>query len=128
MRSYKPILIAFALIFVSVLLLTTSVNTKAVPVFAVIDFEGIAPGTIVDQVYSGYGISGAPIEGYVIVFGFNPDVPPTTNTAMIFDATCPPDNEAADCSGGDADLFNFSYGNTLIISEDLDSSDPDDAD
>jgi hypothetical protein len=128
MRSYKPILIALALIFVSVLLLTTSVNTKAVPVGAVIDFEGIAPGTIVDQVYSGYGISGAPIEGYVIVDGFNPDFPPTTNTAMIFDATCPPGSVPADCSGGDADLFNFSFGNTLIISEDLDSSDPDDAD
>lgn len=128
MKLYKPILIAFALIFVSVLLLTTSVNTKAVPVGAVIDFEGIDPGTIVDELYSGYGISGAPIEGKVIVFGFNPDFAAFTNTAMIFDATCPPGNVPADCSGGDSDLFNMSFGNTLIISEDLDSSDPDDAD
>ena len=128
MRSYKPITIAFALLFVSILLLTTSVNTQAVPVEAVIDFEGIPPGTIVDELYSGYGISGAPIEGKVIVFGFNPDFAAFTNTAMIFDATCPPGNVPADCSGGDADLFNFSFGNTIIISEDLDSSDPDDAD
>ena len=128
MRSYKPITIAFALLFVSILLLTTSVNTQAVPVEAVIDFEGIPPGTIVDELYFGYGISGAPIEGKVIVFGFNPDFAAFTNTAMIFDATCPPGNVPADCSGGDADLFNFSFGNTLIISEDLDSSDPDDAD
>jgi hypothetical protein len=62
------------------------------------------------------------------VFGFNPDFPPTTNTAMIFDATCTPGGTSADCSGGDADLFNPSFGNTLIISEDLDSDDPDDAD
>jgi hypothetical protein len=128
MRSYKPVVVAFALLFVSILLLTTSVNTQAVPVEAVIDFEGIPPGTIVDELYSGYGISGAPVEGKVIVFGFNPDFAAFTNTAMIFDATCPPGNVPADCSGGDSDLFNMSFGNTLIISEDLDSDDPDDAD
>ena len=128
MRSYKPITIAFALIFVSILLLTTSVNTQAVPVEAVIDFEGIPEGTIVDELYSGYGISGAPIDGKVIVFGFNPDFAAFTNTAMIFDATCTPGGTPADCSGGDSDLFNPTFGNTLIISEDLDSSDPDDAD
>jgi hypothetical protein len=47
---------------------------------------------------------------------------------MIFDATCPPGNVADDCSGGDDDLFNPAFGNILIISEDLDSTDPDDAD
>ena len=134
MRAYRPIIIASALVFVAVLLLTTSVNTQAVPVEAVIDFEGIAPGTIVEFLHNneefgfGYGISGATIEGRIIVFGFNPDFPPTTNTAMIFDATCPPGGVPADCSGGDGDLFNPVFGNTLIISEDLDSSDPDDAD
>ena len=106
MRSYKPITIAFALLFVSILLLTTSVNTQAVPVEAVIDFEGIPEGTIVDELYSGYGISGAPIDGKVIVFGFNPDFAAFTNTAMIFDATCTPGGTPADCSGGDSDLFN----------------------
>ena len=82
MRAYKPIIIASALVFVAVLLLTTSVNTQAVPVEAVIDFEGIAPGTIVEFLHNneefglGYGISGATIEGRIIVFGFNPDFPP----------------------------------------------------
>lgn len=128
MRFHKLTTLVVALAFVSVLLLTTSADSLAVPVEAVIDFEGIPEGTIVDEVYSGYGISGAPIEGKVIVFGFNPDFPPTTNTAMIFDATCTPGGTAADCSGGDGDLFNPAFGNTLIISEDLDSSDPDDAD
>jgi len=128
MQSYKPVITTLALVFVAILLLSTSVNTRAVPVEAVIDFEGIPPGTIVDEIYSGYGISGAPIEGKVIVFGYNPDFGPETNTAMIFDATCPPAFAPSTCSGGDADLFNFEYGNTLIISEDLDSSDPDDAD
>lgn len=134
MRAYKTTIIAFALLFVTVSLLTMSVNTQAVPVEAVIDFEGIAPGTIVEVLHNneelgfGYGISGAPIQGYVIVDGFNPDFGEGVNTAMIFDATCPPGNVPADCSGGDADLFNPSFGNTLIISEDLDSSDPDDAD
>ena len=134
MRAYRPIIIASALVFVAVLLLATSVNTQAVPVEAVIDFEGIAPGTIVEFLHNneefglGYGISGATIAGRVIVFGFNPDFDAFTNTAMIFDATCPPGGVPADCSGGDGDLFNPSFGNTLIISEDLDSSDPDDAD
>ena len=63
------------------------------------------------------------------VFGYNPDFPgnppddPAPNTAMIFDATC-----AGGCSGGDDDLDFPELGNGLIISEDLDSSDPDDAD
>jgi hypothetical protein len=47
---------------------------------------------------------------------------------MIFDATCQPGGRPIDCSGQDRDLFNPGFGNTLIISEDLDSSDPDDAD
>jgi hypothetical protein len=127
MRPYKSIVIAFALIFVFVFILSTSVSTKAQPVFAVIDFEGIEPGTIIDSVYSGYGISGDPIEGFVIVQGFNPNFGEEVNAAMIFDATCPPGNVPADCSGGDYDLFNMEFGNTIIISEDLDTTDPDDA-
>jgi hypothetical protein len=127
MRTYKPIIIAFALIFISVFLLTTSVSTKAQQVSAVIDFEGIPPGTIVTQVYSGYGISGDPFDGFVTVIAFTPDSV-DVNRAMIFDARCPPGNVPADCSGNDSDLFNPTFGNTLIISEDLDPSDPDDAD
>ncbi len=127
MRPYKSIIIAFALIFVFAFILSTSVSTKAQSVFAVIDFEGIAPGTIVDQLSSGFGISGDPIAGFVFVNAFNPDLG-DVNAAMIFDARCPPGNVPADCSGNDADLFNFSFGNTLIISEDLDTTDPDDGD
>lgn len=127
MRPYKSIIIAFALIFVFAFILSTSVSTKAQPVFAVIDFEGIPPGTIVDNLHSGYGISGATIAGFVYVNAYNPELG-DVNAAMIFDARCPPGNVPADCSGNDADLFNPSFGNTLIISEDLDTTDPDDGD
>jgi hypothetical protein len=126
MRLHKSTIIAFALIFVLVIILATSFSTKAQPQVAVIDFENIPPGTIVDQLYSGYGISGDPIEGFVFVNAFNPDLG-NVNAAMIFDARCPP-GVASACSGNDADLFNPSFGNTLIISEDLDTTDPDDAD
>ena len=127
MRPYKSTIIAFALIFVFAFILSTSVSTKAQPVFAVIDFEGIPPGTIVDSLFSGYGISGDPIDGFVFVNAFNPELG-DVNAAMIFDARCPPGNVPADCSGDDADLFNPLFGNTLIISEDLDTTDPDDGD
>ena len=127
MRTYQPIIIAFALIFIFVFFLTTSVGTKAQQVSAVIDFEGIPPGTIIDQVYSGYGISGDPVDGFITVIAFTPDSV-DVNRAMIFDARCPPGNVPADCTGNDSDLFNPSFGNTLIISEDLDTTDPDDAD
>jgi hypothetical protein len=126
MRTYKPIIIAFALIFIFVFFLTTSVSTNAQQLSAVIDFEGIPPGTIVDRLESGYGISGDPMPGFVAVRAFNPDLG-DVNAAMIFDARCPP-GTPADCTGNDADLFNPSFGNTLIISEDLDETDPDDAD
>ena len=89
---------------------------------ATIDFSGLAKGAIVGSLSHGAGISGDPIEGSVSVFGSNP-VFPGTNTAMIFDATC-----AGGCSGGDHDLHFPELGSGLIISEDLDSSDPDDAD
>jgi len=94
---------------------------------AKIDFEGLAEGDIVDNLSHGAGISGDPIEGDVTVFGSNPNFPgnppdnPAPNTAMIFDTTC-----AGGCSGGDDDL-KVEQGNVLIISEDLDPSDPDDA-
>ena len=91
---------------------------------ATIDFSGFAEGAIVRSLSHGAGISGDPIDGSVSVFGFNPAFP-GTNTAMIFDATC-----AGGCSGGDDDLYfpEPGMGNGLIISEDLDKNDPDDAD
>jgi len=95
---------------------------------SVIDFEGLPEGMIVSSVSSGNGISGDPISGYVGVFGYNPVFGPQVNAAMIFDARCLPGGIPASCTGQDGDLFNPEFGNTLIISEDLDSSDPDDAD
>jgi hypothetical protein len=89
---------------------------------ATIDFEGLAEGAIINAVSSGNGISGDPVNGFVKVYGFNPDFP-GVNAAMIFDSTCP-----GGCSGGDDDLFWPTLGNVLIVSEDLDQTDPDDAD
>jgi len=48
-----------------------------------------------------------------------------SNSAMIFDSTC--GGNATGCSGGDNDLYKPMLGNSLIISEDGDGSDPDDA-
>ncbi|UCD99407.1 MAG: hypothetical protein JSV42_01375 [Chloroflexota bacterium] len=126
MRTNKSFSFGLALLLVFVFALSMSASTKAQPAAAVIDFENIPPGTIVDSLYSGYGISGATIAGFVYVNAYNPDLG-NVNAAMIFDARCPPGNPSA-CSGNDADLFNPSFGNTLIISEDLDTTDPDDAD
>jgi hypothetical protein len=98
---------------------------SAAPVQAVIDFEdGLAPGDIVSELSTGMGISGADF-GTVGVTGSRSDLP-DVNQAMIFDSTC--GGAAASCSGDDSDLFQPQLGNVLIISEDGDSSDPDDAD
>ncbi|NET40466.1 SdrD B-like domain-containing protein [Okeania sp. SIO2B3] len=74
----------------------------------VIDFEtdgegnALAAGTIIDDEYQNLGVTISATE-----FG-----------AMIFDSANP--------TGGDPDLATDSEGNILIISEDGDSSDPDD--
>lgn len=101
--------------------------TVAAGAGSVIDFDGLAEGAIVSSVAAGSGISGDDAGGSVLVFGLNPSRP-AFNLAMIFDSTCPPGNIPAHCSGGDDDLFKPVLGNVLIISEDQDSSDPDDAD
>lgn len=109
-----------------------------------IDFEGLSAGDIVNQVSTGAGISGN-INGSVGVFGFNPTL--AGNQAMVYDSSCPPGGNSSNCSGGDFDLGtpnemfggpgvgiagettnDTALGNILIISEDGDSSDPDDAD
>lgn len=95
---------------------------------AVIDFEGIPEGAIVSQVDKDNGISGDPISGYVVVRGYNPDFGLGVNAAMIFDATCTPGGTPANCTGKDADLFHPAWGNGLIISEDMNGNNPDDAD
>jgi hypothetical protein len=90
---------------------------------AIIDFEPLDAGTVVSTLTSGNGVSGAAIAGSVSVYGENlnpgrPDV----NHAMIFDTENP--------TGGDEDLVVPGADNmkVLIISEDLDSGDPDDDD
>jgi len=92
-----------------------------------IDFEGLGEGDIISSLSTGGGgISGDAIIGTVSVFGLRPGFVP--NQAMIFDSTCMPGGTPAHCTGDDADLFNPALGNVLIVSEDNDSSDPDDAD
>ena len=78
----------------------------------VIDFEGFAAGTVIDNEYASLGVTISASGG--------------SNEAMIFDSANP--------TGGDKDLRTPGYGinnttaqgNILIISEDGDSSDPDD--
>ena len=88
---------------------------------AIIDFEPLAAGTIVETLFSGSGISGAVISGSVSVHGVNFESPDATvNHAMIFDTENP--------TGGDGDLAvePLIDQKVLIISEDLDAGDPDD--
>jgi hypothetical protein len=101
--------------------------TADASVSSVITFEGLPEGAIIDQLSYGNGISGDSVPGHVSVFGLNPAFGRGTNAAMIFDSTCQPGGTPADCSGGDDDLFKPRLGKILIVSEDLDSTDPDDA-
>ena len=110
------------------LLILSSIQPSAAQDVATIDFESLAAGTIVDTVSDGNGISGAPVEGFVTVFGRRADLGLDINTAMIFDAACPPGNVPEDCTGGDDDLFKPELGKVLIISANLNSDDPNDAD
>lgn len=80
-----------------------------------IDFEGFGEGDVVSVISDSNGDIG--------VHGFNPDLGGGVNAAMIFDAEC-----VGGCSGGDDDLNFPGHGNVLIITEDQNSSDPDDAD
>lgn len=70
----------------------------------VIDFEGFAAGTVIDDEYADLGITVSATGG--------------SGEAMIFDSANP--------TGGDFDLATDNQGNILIISEDGDASDPDD--
>ncbi|MEM9358764.1 MAG: hypothetical protein AAGB04_21495, partial [Pseudomonadota bacterium] len=75
-----------------------------------IDFEGFAAGTVIDDEYAGVGVT---------ITAQRDDNNTPDNDAMVFDSANP--------SGGDNDLATAAQGNILIISEDNDSSDPDDA-
>ena len=70
----------------------------------VINFIDLSGGTVVDDEYSALGVTITASGG--------------SNQAMIFDTANP--------TGGDTDLATSNLGGALIISEDGDSSDPDD--
>lgn len=72
-----------------------------------LDFEGLEAGAVVSDQFEGVTISGQREHD-----------DDTVNDAMIFDTDNP--------TGGDHDLEFDGVGNALIISEDNDSSDPDD--
>lgn len=102
-------------------LLTPTNLTIDVSCDVLIDFNGLESGLIVENVSSGNGISGAIIAGSVLVYGENLSVGSSDeNHAMIFDTENP--------TGGDEDLVveGEDHQEVLIISEDLDGSDPDD--
>jgi hypothetical protein len=113
--------IIFSALVVFALISSTFVPAQAAMV-STIDFENLAEGAIVSNVAYGAGISGDPVSGSVAVYGSNPFFP-NTNAAMIFDSACP-----GGCSGQDNDLYWPHSGKTLIVREDMDSSDPDDSD
>ncbi|MEM9497521.1 MAG: Hint domain-containing protein [Pseudomonadota bacterium] len=69
-----------------------------------IDFNDLPPGTVVDDEFAALGLQISATGG--------------SGQAMIFDTANP--------TGGDTDLATDNLGNALIISEDGDSSDPDD--
>lgn len=102
----------------------------------VIDFESLNTGDIAAEVYSANG------AGPVSVWGTNPNHP-DSNAAMIFDSSNPTGNDwdlgtpNEDFGGpgigtrGESDspyANDVSLGKVLIITEDFDSNDPDDAD
>lgn len=108
---------------------------------ATVDFEAELPeGDLIDEVGLidsvpvgvSYDPPGDAIEGVISVLGQRTDGPIGNNTwlpdnwAMIFDGTCGGGTEV-DCTGDDPDLFAPERGNMLIVSEDGDASDPDDA-
>lgn len=113
-----------------------SANTATSGSQEVIDFESHQAGDIVSEVYSANG------AGPVYVSGVNPQYP-DSNAAMIFDSSNPTGNDwdlgtpnedfggPGIGTGGDSGSpyeNSVPLGNVLIITEDFDSTDPDDAD
>jgi hypothetical protein len=101
-------------------------STATAAVSTTIDFEGLAEGSTVSSLSSGNGISGPAVSGSIAVFADRNGSDGAVNDAMIFDATCG-GGPAGNCTGGDTDLFQPTQGNVLIISQDGDGDDPDDA-
>lgn len=80
------------IMFVAVFFLVATLPASA----AEIDFEGVTPGTILDEVSTGSGVTGS-ISGTIGVDGFNPalsasskcDDAPPCNAAVVFDSSTP---------------------------------------
>ena len=79
--------------FMAVIIVVASLSAGA----AEIDFEGVAAGTILDEVSTGFGVTGN-VHGTIGVDGYNPamsadtkcDNAPPCNAAVVFDSSNPP--------------------------------------
>jgi len=111
---------------VATLPLLVVATARAETATVTVDFEGLAEGAPVDSVAVGSGASGAAVDGSIGVVGERRALR-GVNRAMVFDGSCLPLGTNRGCTGGDSDLFFPLLGNLLIVSEDGDSSDPDDA-
>jgi hypothetical protein len=110
---------------------------------AEIDFEGIAPGTILEQVSNGAGATGL-TGGHIGVRGFNPHLSLDDNAAVVFDSLNPPgidydlgstnsdfggpgiDRDGNSATGGNAGSpyqNDTELGNVLIVNEALELAD-----
>lgn len=105
-------------IIVSALLVAAG-TAKAETLSTTIDFEGLAEGAIVSSLNQNAGYTSSEDLGTIALVGENPSSP-GENAAMIFDS-----NGEGGYTGDDADLAS-NTGNVLIVTEDFDSSDPDD--
>ncbi len=112
---------------------------------AEIDFEGVTPGTILDEVSTGFGVTGN-VPGTIGIDGFNPALSasskcgnaPPCNAAVVFDSSNPPgidfdlgtpnecvagpgiDKSLSDGTGGEcvSPFANVNaLGNILIVNE-----------
>lgn len=102
------------------------VTTANAAVATTVDFEGLAEGSTVSALSNGSGISGGAVSGAIVVFADRTGSDPTVNDAMIFDADCD-GGPSSNCTGGDDDLFQPGQGNVLIISDNNDAANPNDA-
>ena len=133
-RGRRAISIALVTLLLAAIFGTVGVPAAQAAVqTSVINFEsGLSAGDTIGTVSVGNGMSGASL-GTVSIVGTNPDL--GGNAAMVFDASCggqtvpvgDPGFDPLLCSGEDDDLYIPGLGNTMIITEDGDASDPDDA-
>jgi len=84
---------------------------------AVVNFSEFSEGQIVTDETTDQGVT----------FSVSPNGD-SSRELMIFDSTCGNGSDDSNCTGGDDDLFfGDQFGNVLIISEDNDTTDPDDS-